>query len=109
MDTMTIVIGVITVFIAILCFIYVSFAVRQKGPILTNEWLLGTEQERKKIDKKASYRQVTVVFGCFGIMFAFASIFIFTEWKWSLGVVFIVTVLVIVYAMVSGIWGEIKK
>lgn len=52
MDTMTIVIGVITVFIAILCFIYVSFAVRQKGPILTNEWLLGTEQERKKIDKK---------------------------------------------------------
>lgn len=105
----TIVIGAITVFVAILCFVYVSFTARQKGPILTNEWLLGTERERRKIDKKASYRQVTVVFACMGVMFAFASIFIFTEWKWSLGVVFIVAVFVIVYAIVSGIRGEIKK
>lgn len=104
-----IIIGIITGAVAVLCFVYVSFTARQKGPILTNEYLLGTEQERRKVDKKASYHLLTVVFGCLGVVFALVTLFIFTDCKWTLYVTYGFIIFDIVYAVVKGVNFKKKK
>ena len=62
--------AVITGIIAVILFIYVFFAVRCKGPILSNTYLFVSEKERSKIDKKAEYHMVSVVFGILATIFA---------------------------------------
>lgn len=83
---------------------------RQKGPILTNEYLFGTEQERKKIDKRASYHLLTGVFGCLGGMFTGAAIFIFTDKN---GVCILIAITVglasIIYAVIQSIRDKKSK
>lgn len=61
-----IIFAVITALISIALFIYVSFTARGKGPILSNTYLFAVQKEREKIDKKAEYHMVSVVFGIFG-------------------------------------------
>lgn len=110
MSTITIIAGIITGTLAALCFIYVSFTAQQKGPILTNEYLFGTEQERKKIDKRASYHLLTGVFGCLGGMFTGAAIFIFTDKN---GVCILIAITVglasIIYAVIQSIRDKKSK
>lgn len=73
--------AVVTGIISIVLYIYVSFTVKGKGPILSNTYLFASKEERKKIDKKAEYRMVSVVFGIFATIFAFLTVFILTSWN----------------------------
>ena len=68
--------AVIAGIIAVILFIYVFFAVRCKGPILSNTYLFASEKERSKIDKKAEYHMVSVVFGILATIFACLPTFI---------------------------------
>ncbi|GFI37932.1 hypothetical protein IMSAGC015_02121 [Lachnospiraceae bacterium] len=43
--------AVVTGIISVILFIYVSFTVRCKGPILSNTYLFASEEERNRIDK----------------------------------------------------------
>jgi hypothetical protein len=56
-----IVMGCLTGLIGVGTGIYVSFAVRGKGPILSSTYLLLRKEERKKADMAAEYRFVSVV------------------------------------------------
>lgn len=100
------ILGIITGLISIALYVYVSFAARRRGPILSNTYLFATKEERRKIDVKAEYRLVTVVFADLATVFAFLTLFIFTDWKWCFYVVIILIVAVIIYAIVESIRTE---
>lgn len=71
---------VIMAIIACLCFVLSIFAFKGKGPILTNEYLLATYEERKALDvhklKKDAkeYRYTAILF--LGISLMFLTMFI---------------------------------
>ena len=86
--------AVITGIIAVILFIYVFFAVRCKGPILSNTYLFASEKERSKIDKKAEYHMVSVVFGILATIFACLTMYIITSWNICLYTVFVLIICV---------------
>ena len=75
--------AVITGIIAVILFIYVFFAARCKGPILSNTYLFASEKERSKID-----------------------MYIITSWNICLYTVFVLIICVIVYAVKESIKSE---
>lgn len=103
------VLGCFTGAIALALGVYVSFTARQKGPILSNSYLWLSKEEKKKADVKAEYRLMTKVFGGLALIFAMLTLYIFTSWKWSLMVMWILMAIVIVYAVYDSIKSAIKK
>lgn len=78
MENWQIVTGSVFGVIAILLGVYVSFTVRQKGPILSNTYIWLSKEERKNVDKKAEYHLVSVVFGLLCLTALCEMIYIFT-------------------------------
>ena len=68
--------AVFTGAVSVILFIYVSFTVRCKGPVLSNTYLFASEEERSRMDKKAEYHMVSVVFGILAVIFAFLTVYI---------------------------------
>ena len=101
--------GVVTGIISVILFIYVAFAIRRKGPILSNTYLFASEEERNRIDKKAEYHMVSVVFGILATIFAFLTVYIITSWNTCLYIVFALVVCVMVYAIKEGVKSEKKR
>lgn len=93
--------GCATGFVALLLAIYVSFTVRQKGPILSNSYLWLSKAQRETVDRKAEYRLVSIVFGGLCGAFACLSIRIFTKASWAMWAFGALLVFVIVYAVVD--------
>ena len=62
--------AVFTGAVSVILFIYVSFTVRCKGPVLSNTYLFASEEERSRMDKKAEYHMVSVVFGILAVTFS---------------------------------------
>lgn len=104
-----IVCGMITGLAAVVLYVYVSFTARCRGPILSNTYLFASAEERKKLDIKAEYHLVTVVFSILATVFAFMTVFIFTEWNWCLYVVAALIIFVLIYAIREGIKTEAMK
>jgi len=77
--------------------IYALFTSKEKGPILSNNYLFTTKEEREKIDKKAEYHRVTVVFGILGIIFLLLTIELLTMWNWLNYFIGIFIVVLILY------------
>lgn len=71
---------VIMAILACMCFVFSIFAFKGKGPILTNEYLLATYEERKALDAQKSqkeskeYRYTAILF--LGISLMFLTMFI---------------------------------
>ena len=101
--------AVITGIIAVVLFIYVFFAARCKGPVLSNTYLFASREERRKIDKKAEYHMVSVVFGILAAIFAFLTVYIITSWNICLYIVFALAVSVIAYAIKESFKSEKDK
>lgn len=98
--------AIVTGIISIILFIYVSFTVRCKGPVLSNTYLFASKEERNKIDKKAEYHMVSVVFGILATIFAFLTVYILTSWNMCLYIVYALFLCVIVYAIKESIKSE---
>lgn len=96
-----IILAVFTGIISIGLFIYVSFTVRCKGPILSNTYLFASKEERKKMNIKEEYHMVSIVFGLLATIFAFLTVYIITEWAMSLYIVFVLFGCVVVYAIIE--------
>lgn len=103
MEIGTIITGCFTGLIAILFGIYVFFTARNRGPIFSNTYILLTKEERKKADKKAEYKLVTVVFGCLSVTFGLLTVNILTSWTWAYILMWISIGFVIIYAIVNSI------
>lgn len=109
MRVIEIVTGCVTGAITVLLAVYVSFTARQKGPILSNSYLWLSEEEKKKADTRAEYRLITRVFGGLALIFAMLTLNIFTSWKWTLIVMWVLIVGVVVYAVYDSVKSAIKK
>lgn len=109
MDTVKVVIGSIIGFIAVLLGVYVSFTARGKGPILSNSYIFASDEEKRRMDIKQEYRLVTIIFGCLTGIFSLLSLFIFTEFKFFLVLMWILIVFVTVYAIVDTVKSEKNK
>jgi len=107
MDIAGIISGSILMVIAVVCGIYVSFTIRCKGPILSNPWILMSKEDREKelakVDIKAEYRQLTIVFSGLTLVFLYFSIHCFLVFRLPLWPMMILISLVIIYAIASSI------
>ena len=106
MELSQIIFAVIFGMISMLLFTYSFFTSKEKGPILTNDYLLATKEEREKYDesdKSASYHLVTVVYGIFGMVFLLISIFTLTSWAWINYIVVILSIIDVIYAIATSI------
>ena len=99
--------GIILIVVAAVCGIYASFTLRCKGPILSNPWLFMAKEERErelaKVDIKAEYRQLTIVFICISLIFGYLGINSFLSWRLSIYPLWIAVAFVIIYAIGSSV------
>ena len=80
MEASEIVLSIIIGLIGILLITYSFFASKEKGPILSNAYLLASEEERRKLDKPAEYRLISIIFGVLGLVFILEALYILTSW-----------------------------
>jgi hypothetical protein len=74
--------AIITGLITLALFAYVSFAIRGKGPLLSNKYLFASKEERMSMDVKAEYKLVSTVFFLLGIGFLLITINIIASRLW---------------------------
>lgn len=109
MEIAQIIIAVITGMIALALFVYVSFTIKEKGPILTNDYLFAIKEERKHMDLKSEYHLVSVVYSLMGIAFSLLTIYIITSRMWLFYLVLADCAFLCIYAIVKSIKSEIKN
>lgn len=75
----------------------------EKGIPLNNEYIWSSKKQRENIDKKPLYRQSAITFILLAILFLIIGLecLLKTDWLWSL--VCIITILIIMYAVISSI------
>lgn len=88
---------------------YAAFAACQKGPILTNTYLILNKEARRRADKKAEYRLAAIVFGGLSVIFAFLALAILTDWNWPYIPVGILSLFIIVYAIADAVKTETRR
>lgn len=81
---------------------------RPKGFLFNNAYLLASEQERERLDKKSYYRQTAIVFLLLVILFALNAIEVFLNTGWIYYIVAVIVISTIIYAVVPGIRIESK-
>lgn len=106
MELWQIITSIIMGLISAFCLVYAFFASREKGPILSNTYLLASQEERKHIDKSAEYHLVTVVFGILGVICLLSVVDILTSWTWPIFMIGILAAIVIIYAIAEAIKTE---
>ena len=104
--------GVILGIITVILGVYVSFTARCKGPLLSNPWIMMTKEERErelaKVDKKAEYRQLTIVMLGLTLGFGYFSIVCFSSFLLPLFPVWIIAGILPIYAIVSYVKSQQK-
>ena len=85
--------------ISVLMFVYALFTSKEKGPILTNNYLFASKEKQEKMDKKLEYRRATIVFGLLGLIFLLLTLQILTIWLWLNYAIGIVVILLISYVV----------
>ena len=95
--------------LAVLCFVCVSFTIREKGPILTLSYLIASRDQKKHMDIKAEYRMLTIVMGGIGLMLLLLMIGILLDLEWISQIVFGIAAMLAIYAIAVSIKGEMKK
>ena len=93
--------------IAAACGYYTALTARCKGPILSNPWIFMSKEEREKelakVDIKAEYRQLTIIFGCLTLIFGYlGAIFLFPH-ELPMFPLWILSAFMVIYAIGSGI------
>lgn len=73
---------IISGLITLALFVYVSFAARGKGPLLSNKYIFASKEERRNMDVKAEYKLVSIIFILLGIGFLLITINIIVSKAW---------------------------
>ena len=96
---------VASVLLAVSLFVFVlsirSFL--EKGFLFNNAYLYASKKERETMNKKPYYRQTAVIFFFIGIVFLSLSIAIFLDAGWITYFAEAVILIMLIYAIVSGI------
>ncbi len=106
MELQQIVSAIIIGLISILLLIYSFFTSKEKGPILSNSYLLATAEERKKMNKSAEYRLVTNVFSTLGMVFLLLAVSILTQWSWIYYIIGVLIIALMIYVIKESMKSE---
>lgn len=83
-------------------------AFQEKGFLLNNAYIYASPEEREKLDKKPWYRQTAVAFLLISIVFALLALEVWLDAHWLFFGVLAVSIIAVVYAVVSSIAIEKK-
>ena len=104
-----IVISSILFLIAIGAFIMSYRSFKEKGFLFNNAYIYASKQERETMDKKSHYRQSAIVFLMIGGIFLLNGVSVFLSTKWIFFLVITLSIVAIIYAIVSSIMIERRK
>jgi len=97
--------GIICALLAIGLGIYSSYAFRCKGPLISNPWLWMSKEERErelaKVDIRAEYRQVAIVFVGLALIVGYFAVLFFSDFVLPMYPLWIIIGLIVVYAIGS--------
>ncbi len=94
---------IVLLILSIIAFIISVRSFREKGFLFNNAYLLASEQERERLNKKPYYRQTGIVFLLIGILFVLNAVEVFLNTGWIYYIIAVVVIGTIIYAIVSGI------
>lgn len=103
MDTGTIVAAGIVFLLAALCAVCAWRHFRENGYLFNNAWIWASEEEREQMDKRPYYRQTAVVLCLISLIFLLLGLYTLMKNGWLLWAQGAVTVLTLVYAVVSSV------
>lgn len=101
--------GIILGSLGVLSGICAVMAAKEKGPILSNDYIFSTAKERADFNRKAEYKLLRVVFGCLSIGFLWMALYTVMQWRWAawLGGFFMAGAAV--YTLATGIGKLIRR
>ncbi|MDE6566693.1 MAG: DUF3784 domain-containing protein [Lachnospiraceae bacterium] len=100
---------IICLLLAIAFYVAGFFQLKEKGFLLNNAYIFASQEERQKMNKKPYYRQSGITFCLVGTLFLSNAIYVITEWPGTLYPVAAITLITIIYALISTILIETKK
>lgn len=100
---------IILAVIAIACFVISYFQFNEKGFLFNNVYIFASKQERETMEKKLHYKQSGVVFLLIGIIFLLLSVDMILQTGWLFYCIIMISVVAIVYAVISSITIESRK
>ncbi len=101
--------AIIVILLAMGCCVISILQFLEKGFLFNNEYIFASKQEREKMNKKPHYRQSSIVFAFLAIIFLCLAVEIITDTGWLINLIWILSALVIIYAIVSSIKIVTKK
>lgn len=103
MNTGQIVGSVITFLLSIFLFIVACRQFKQKGFLFNNAYIFASDEERANMNKKPYYKQSAIVSLGLGIIFLLLALTIITEWSGMFFIILGVSILVIIFTIVSSV------
>lgn len=100
---------VILVLLAIVCFVFSFLQFNEKGFLFNNAYIYASKQEREVMDKRPYYKQSGIVFFLLGIIFLIDAVDAVLQTGWLFYVFVVVSVMTIIYAIISAIIIEKNK
>lgn len=94
---------------AIVCLVFSYLQFNEKGFLFNNAYIYASKQERETMDKKPHYKQSGIIFLMGGIIFLINTVEMILETGWLFYPVIVVSIIAIVYAIVSSVVIERNK
>ncbi len=94
--------------IAIACFIFSYLQFHERGFLFNNAYIYASKEERDTMDKKPYYKQSGVAFVFIGVIFSIDAIMVL-QVDWFFPFVIIISIIAILYAIVSTVLIERRK
>lgn len=108
METWRLAFGAVFFLAAIACLVVAIRSALCKGPLLSHAWTYATPEQREKMDKKAEYHGVAIVFGGMAVAIFFMGLHILTEREWQFWLGLAAAIIAVWLGMMGG-WKRFKK
>lgn len=95
--------------VATVCFVISYFQFNEKGYLFNNAYIYASKQEKETMDKKPHYKQSGIIFLMLGFVFLISVIEILIETGWLMYIMISITIVAIIYAIVSSVVIERKR
>ena len=105
----TIIGAIILGIVSIGCFVFSYLQFHEKVFLFNNAYIWASEKERETLDKKPHYKQSGIIFLMIGIIFTINTVDIILKTGWLFYVVILVSIITLVYAIVSSVCIERKR
>ena len=103
MSTVELVIFIFVLLLSVMSLLISFFQFKEKGFVFNNAYLYASKKQRAKMNKKPYYRQSAITFCAMGVMFILSALLIATGWNALFFIIIGLSVLLVVYAIISSV------